>query len=159
METCTVRDAAVKLAEWFSVSSTDAPSNGQGRGESATKSVSPAAVESAKEETVNKPLTFELRGVDSSHAYLAGRGVSPELAAKFGAGFFPGKGSMSGRVVFPIHNRKGELVAYAGRSVDGTEPKYKLPVGFHKSLELFNLHRAAGEENKRRLVVVVEGIL
>ena len=52
---------------------------------------------------------------------------------------------MSGRVVIPIHNERGELVAYAGRSIDGSEPKYKLPAGFHKSLELFNLHRAIGE--------------
>jgi DNA primase len=64
---------------------------------------------------------------------------------------------MQGRVVIPIHNEKGELVAYAGRSIDGSEPRYKLPAGFHKSLELFNLHRAIGETNEARFVVLVEG--
>lgn len=40
---------------------------------------------------------------------------------------------MSGRVVIPIENGKGEVVAYAGRSIDGTGPKYRLPTGFKKS--------------------------
>ena len=64
---------------------------------------------------------------------------------------------MQGRCVIPIHNGNGELVAYAGRAIDGSEPKYKFPVGFHKSLELYNVHRAIGEGNTRHRVVVVEG--
>ena len=54
---------------------------------------------------------------------------------------------MSGRVVIPIHNEQGELVAYAGRWPadegwpDG-EGKYKLLPAFKKSHVLFNLHRA-----------------
>ena len=63
---------------------------------------------------------------------------------------------MHGRIVIPIHNEHGELVAYAGRSIDGSEPRYKLPAGFHKSLELFNLHRVS-EEKEEGSVVVVEG--
>ena len=39
---------------------------------------------------------------------------------------------MAGRMVIPIENERGELVAYAGRSIDGSEPKYKLPAGFKK---------------------------
>ena len=66
---------------------------------------------------------------------------------------FPGKGSMRDRIVIPIHNAKGDLVAYAGRVIDGLEPRYKFPTGFHKSLELFNLHRVRGELS----VVLVEG--
>jgi DNA primase len=62
---------------------------------------------------------------------------------------------MAGRCVIPIHNTRAELVAYAGRSIDGSDPKYKLPAGFHKSAELFNLHRAIGTGCKS--VVVVEG--
>ena len=60
---------------------------------------------------------------------------------------------MHDRIVIPIHNSEGELVAYAGRSIDGSEPRYKFPAGFHKSLELFNLHRVRGEVS----VVLVEG--
>ena len=62
---------------------------------------------------------------------------------------------MQGRIAIPIHNPRGELVAYAGRAVDCGEPKYKLPTGFHKSLEIFNLHRAATAGSDR--VIVVEG--
>src|SRR4051794_20579132 len=90
------------------------------------------------------------------HPYLRERGVPEALAATFGLTFAE-KGIMAGRVCIPIHNHAGELVAYAGRWVgsDETIPegeeKYKLPKGFQKNLELFNLHRV---EHCRHLVVV-----
>jgi len=62
---------------------------------------------------------------------------------------------MTGRVVIPVHNAEGKLVAYAGRGIDGAEPKYRFPKGFKKSLELFNLHRATA--TRSRSVIVVEG--
>ena len=71
-------------------------------------------------------------------------------------GFFSGKGSMNGRIVIPIENERGDLVAYAGRAIDGSEPKYKLPAGFKKSHVLFNLARAL-EEDSTGAVVLVEG--
>jgi hypothetical protein len=86
---------------------------------------------------------------------LASGGITSETAEHFGVGFFSGKGSMSGRVVIPIHNERGDLVAYAGRAIDGAEPRYKLPAGFHKSLELYNLHRAI--TTGQRGVILVEG--
>jgi DNA primase len=55
--------------------------------------------------------------------------------------------------VIPIADRGGELVAYAGRSIDNAEPRYKFPAGFRKSRELFNLHSVKGELR----VVIVEG--
>lgn len=65
---------------------------------------------------------------------------------------------MKGRVVIPLHNKEGELVAYCGRWVGPEEPpegeeKYKFPPKFHKRLVLFNLHRVKG----RKHLVVVEG--
>src|ERR1051326_8516073 len=63
---------------------------------------------------------------------------------------------MHNRLVIPIENETGQLVAYAGRSIDGSEPRYKLPAGFHKSQVLFNLSRAR-EENSTGAVVLVEG--
>src|SRR5262249_26294899 len=89
-----------------------------------------------------------------SHPYLRSRGIQEETARHFGVGFFPGRGSMQGRVVIPILNAHGELVAYAGRAIDNSEPKYKLPPGFRKSSELFNLHRAFGNAE---WVILVEG--
>lgn len=107
----------------------------------------------------NKPLGFTL-SLDPAHPYLRERGLSPEIIDLFGLGFFAGeKGSMVGRVCIPIHNVSGELVAYAGRwalaleELPEGEEKYKLPLGFHKRLEFFNLHRVKHCKH----LVVVEG--
>ena len=62
---------------------------------------------------------------------------------------------MSGRLVIPIHNGNGDLIAYGGRSVDRTQPRYRVPPGFAKSEILFNMHRAAATGESA--VVVVEG--
>ena len=162
MERCSVRDAAIKLQTWFLV-----PAAGNGAGsigkEPRAKSfagkepennlVSQKETNGAGESDPNKPLTFNLQNIDHAHPYLKERGVSEETAQKFGVGFFPGKGSMHDRIVIPIHNSKAELVAYAGRTIDGSEPRYKFPAGFHKSLELFNVHRVRDELS----VVLVEG--
>jgi DNA primase len=100
----------------------------------------------------NKPLTFALKGIDPSHPYLKQRGVSEETARVFGAGHFSGNGSMKDRIVFPITNRGGELVAYAGRATEpSVEPRWKFPSGFHKSLELFGIQEA---RNSRSVVLV-----
>jgi len=63
---------------------------------------------------------------------------------------------MRAQLVIPIENEAGELVAYAGRSIDGSEPKYKVPAGFKKSQVLYNLTRAL-EEDSTGAVVLVEG--
>jgi DNA primase len=160
MENCSIRDAAIKLANWFNVSS----DGGGGRiPERHTEPSSSKQLVAEKEREVevtevvpsgeNKPLSFVLKNIDHSHAYLTARGIAPGTSSHFGVGYFSGKGSMANRVVIPIHNEAGELVAYAGRAIDASEPKYKFPSGFLKSIELFNLHRTAGE----KMVVVVEG--
>jgi DNA primase len=86
---------------------------------------------------------------------LAGRGVDRATAVEFGVGFYAGPGLLSGRIVIPIANAHGETVAYAGRALDGSLPKYKLPAGFRKGWELFNLHHASAPGSKT--VIVVEG--
>lgn len=108
-----------------------------------------------KRRRVSPALNFVLTGIDYSHPYLADRGIDRETAIEFGIGFYPGPGLMHGRLVIPIHNADGELIAYCGRSVDQTRPRYRLPPAFAKSEVLFNMHRAAaGMENS---IVVVEG--
>jgi len=57
--------------------------------------------------------------------------------------------------VIPIRDEKSQLVAYAGRAVNGEEPKYRFPAGFRKSQVLFNLDRAM--QTGSRNVIVVEG--
>lgn len=155
MERCTVRDAALRLQDWFVV-----PTNGQPAGVGSSSPAQTPQVEQSRgvEEgaEINEPLRFQLRGIDHNHAYLAERGIARETAESFGVGFFPGKGSMAGRVVIPIHNKVGELVGYAGRAIDKTDPKYRLPAGFHKALELYSLHRAM-QSGGANVAVVVEG--
>lgn len=161
MERCSVRDAAIKLQTWFLVPAAGNPPASVGKEpraeNSAGKEPEPKRVpekhNGVEESGFNKPLTFTLQNVDCTHPYLSERGVTQEIATTFGVGLFSGKGSMSGRIVIPIHNRDGELVAYAGRTIDGSEPRYKFPAGFHKSLELFNLHRVKDEA----FAVLVEG--
>jgi DNA primase len=105
----------------------------------------------------NRPLGFRLP-LDPAHPYLATRRLPADLAARFGLGVC-GQGSMKGRCCIPIENARGELVAYAGRWIGDEaglpegEEKYKLPKGFDKNLELFNLHRVKA----CRHLVVVEG--
>jgi DNA primase len=105
----------------------------------------------------NRPITISLQ-LDAEHEYLASRGLSAETIETFGLGYCS-RGMMRGRIAIPIHNTKGELLAYAGRWVDGDdvpegEGKYKLPPKFAKSLELYNLHRVPPEA---KTVILVEG--
>jgi len=89
------------------------------------------------------PLTFSLRL--RWHPYLEQRAVHPSTAAWFGIGYYAGSGFLRHRVVFPIHDSEGQLVAYAGRSIDGSEPRYLFPPNFRKSQVVFNLHRRGGD--------------
>jgi DNA primase len=153
MEKCSVREAAIKMQSWFQVPGTGQPPTA---GPNPSTGSEPARKGPGDRGEPNKPLGFRLKDIDHSHPYLAQRGIDPETAEYFGVGFFSGKGSMSGRIVIPIENDRGELVAYAGRSVDGSEPKYKLPAGFKKSQVLYNLARTL-DEGPTGSVVLVEG--
>jgi len=119
--------------------------------EGQTPSPAPPA---APEGPVNPPLTFELK-LDATHPYLAERGLSAELVARFGLGYCS-RGVMAGRICIPIHDAAGQLVAYAGRW-PGEPPevveRYRLPAKFEKSRVLFNLHRVGQAEH----LVLVEG--
>ncbi len=138
LERCSVREAASRLTEWF------------GGSVPACAPVQPAAGQQT-----NLPLRFQLTGLDHSHPYLEGRGLTLTTARALGIGYYGGPGIMQGRIVIPIHNKDYQLVAYAGRSMQGEEPKYRLPPGFHKNQELFLFHRARHSGNNE--VIVVEG--
>lgn len=102
------------------------------------------------------PLPFSLRL--HWHSYLQQRGVDLTTAARFGVGYYAGAGFLRHRIVFPIHDSQGRLVAYAGRSVDDSEPRYLFPPGFRKSQVIFNLHRAVAEAAAHAGgAIVVEG--
>ena len=166
MENASIHAAALKAIEWFGLDAAEmsADSNQEAEEEKAkpktgeTPRPKPAARPAPVVETgsPNKPLKFRLDKLERSHPYLAERGLTLETIIDFGIGFCA-KGMMAERIAIPIKNLNGEVVAYAGRfpgePPEGT-PKYKLPQGFRKSLELFNLDRASKESEDKPLVIV-----
>jgi DNA primase len=167
MEAVSIHAAALKAIEWFnldagSVSANRARSDEPPREKASDTREQAAApeVEASPEEPVvpNKPLKFRLDKLQREHPYLIERGLTLETVIDFGVGYCS-KGMMAGRIAIPIHNVSGEVVAYAGRFIDepseGT-PKYKLPQGFRKSLELYNIDRAK-KESPHELLIIVEG--
>ena len=149
VEGVSLREAGVKLSEWFGAATEV--------GECQVCSVAPAV----EPGVINPPLGFELKAVDRQAAleYARSRGVSEETAERFGLAVSAG-GRFKDRLVIPLHDTEGTLVAYAGRTLDGGEPKYLFPPserGFRKSYLLFNLHRVLAESGENRNVVLVEG--
>jgi DNA primase len=138
MEQCSVYDAAKRIEEWFPAGSGDAatkPARESGKNHSGLENPATAADH-------NKPLAFTLKDVNPSHPMIQERGISVETAREFGMGFFPGKGSMAGRIVFALHE-DGKLVGYAGRTtleVTDANPKWFFGKGLRKSF-LFGLER------------------
>ena len=65
------------------------------------------------------------------------------------------------RVMFPIHDRSGRVIAFGGRAMDANlKPKYlNSPETelFHKGSQLFNHHRARKAAHDREQIIVVEG--
>ena len=133
----------------------------------------------------------------AARAYLAKRGVKPEVAAEFGLGLSDRSGShllrileqkgfppepieqsglvsrresdgglfdrFRGRLMFPIHNESGKVIAFGGRALaEGDEPKYlnspKTDL-YDKGYVLYNLHRAKGPIRKAERAVLVEGYM
>lgn len=140
-----IREAGLLLQEWFELEHDNAPYI-----PSEPKPVTPQPSEH------NALLGFSLSGLDQQHRYLKQRGLSNATIQTFGLGLCA-HGTLSGWIAIPIHNAEGQLVAYAGRwpgKPKSGEPKYRLPRGFRKSLELFNQHRAAKTSPLEPLVVV-----
>jgi DNA primase len=167
MEKVSIHAAALKAIEWFNLDP-EAMSASDDKAETAQpKAAIPAMKPAARPTTPpkaspesnvpNAPLKFRLDKLERNHPYLTEqRGLTPETIVDFGIGFCS-KGMMADRIAIPIHNVKGEVVAYAGRFVGepGEDtPKYKLPPGFRKSQELFNIDRASRETAEMPLVVV-----
>ena len=138
MESCSIRDAALRLQDW----------NGM-------RSLRRLVRASTPLREGNPPLQFALHYVNGDHVYLRNRGLTTSTIRAFGVGFYSGRGFLRGRIVVPIHNEHGQLIAYIGRAIGDEEPKCRFPTGFKKSLALFNLHRAGA--TGARAVIVVEG--
>ena len=148
-----IRDAALLIQDWFNVRADPAPLATQ-----PAERAGERAVQRSSDPDRNPPLKFSLQNLDRTHPYLSLRGLAVETIRTFGVGHCR-NGMLAGWIAIPIHDATGQLVAYAGRwpgEPRNGEPKYRLPKGFRKSLELFNLHRAV-KEDARLPLVVVEG--
>jgi DNA primase len=135
----------------------------------------------------------QLKRSDTAIDYLKGRGVSGEIAQKFGIGYAPDGWQNLGaafddytiselqaaglvikneqgrlydrfrdRVMFPIMNQKGEVIAFGGRVMGQGEPKYlnspETPL-FEKGREVFGLPQARAALRDKNTVIVVEGYM
>ena len=176
MENCDAQEAAIRMNGWFNLGidkqppppredysrqrTGNAPPAASNRPAASVRESAPAipqqAETPAEEEGPNTPLKFALKELQTDHPYMAERGLTDETVAEFGLGFCK-RGTMAGRVAIPIHNTEGALVGYAGRwpgEAPDKRPKYKLPEGFKKMSEVFNLHRALREADGTPLIVV-----
>lgn len=168
MEDVSVHAAALKAIEWFNLDSEAMTGGAEQESQEETspkqQASKPKPTQTQRKTTApqenggpNKPLKFRLEKLEREHPYLTkNRGLNLETIVDFGIGYCA-KGTMAERIAIPIHNPKGEVVAYAGRfpgEPGGDTPKYKLPQGFRKSLEVFNIDRALKEPPDKPLLIV-----
>jgi DNA primase len=77
-----------------------------------------------------------------------------------GSGYFD---FFRGRLMFPIHNESGHVIAFGGRAMrDGDQPKYlnsSETVIYKKTSVLYNLHRARETMRRANRTVLVEGYM
>jgi DNA primase len=77
-----------------------------------------------------------------------------------GTGYYD---AFRGRLMFPIHNESGKVIAFGGRSLrDDDQPKYlnspETPI-YRKTSVLYNLHRARDGMRQTNRAVLVEGYM
>jgi DNA primase len=153
MEQCRgLREAGLRLEEWFGAADNTA---------AVSESPQVDAVEVDEETPTNAPLTFTLQGITHAHPYLTVRGFDEEECEYLGVGFYPGKGMMRNRIVFPLHDASGQLVGYAGRRVEyslhdedeshvapetSDTERWKFPPNFKRGQVVYNLHRVTEDD-------------
>jgi len=113
-------------------------------------------------------LGFADRGGQSLTRRLQQAGFQPEQMEKSGLVIARNDGSglfdrFRGRVIFPIHNESGKVIAFAGRALSSEdEPKYlNSPETdiYRKSYVLYNLHRARKPARDGGFSILVEGYM
>jgi DNA primase len=95
--------------------------------------------------------------------YLKSQGANLDLALKLGIvrkGDHGWYDLFRNRLIFPIRSPKGDVIAFAGRVLDGSLPKYiNSPESslYHKSSVLFGLDLALPAIRTENSVIIVEG--
>ena len=98
------------------------------------------------------------------HDFLGKKGYSSEFLEKSGlfSKKYPGTAFFSNRLMFPINNRKGQVVAFGGRILEGEGPKYlnsgDLPQ-YKKGETLFAFDFALPEIRSTKSVIFCEGYM
>ncbi len=97
---------------------------------------------------------------------LQQQGFSPEQIAASGLAVRRDDGSLYDRfrhrLMFPIHNESGQVIAFGGRAFGDDEPKYlnsAESVLYTKKRVLYNLHRAKETIRRAESAVLVEGYM
>jgi DNA primase len=98
------------------------------------------------------------------HRFLTSKGYSDGFLRT--SGLFtrgnPHRALFAGRIIFPIRSRRGDVVAFGGRIVDGDGPKYinspETPI-YQKREQLFGIDLALQAIRRERHVVVAEGYM
>ena len=94
---------------------------------------------------------------------------SPELEDAAGCGLVIRKDAthrydrFRGRVMFPIRNRRGQVISFGARTLNGDEhPKYlngpETPI-YHKGTEIYGLYEAADAIRAKHRAIIVEGYM
>ncbi len=111
-------------------------------------------------------LGFAPPGWDNLHSGLGGGDALRELLVKAGMLVKNENGKIydrfRDRVVFPIHDRRGRVIAFGGRVLGDDKPKYlNSPETeiFHKGRELYGLYQARQTTRKLERILVVEGYM
>ncbi|MFC3847894.1 CHC2 zinc finger domain-containing protein [Helicobacter baculiformis] len=125
-----------------------------------------------------------LREQEDAWKYLEQRGMSAELITRFELGYCSSSVNrdllkqfsttqlkesglvsnvdrgcvLSGRIVFPIHNRFAKLIGFSGRLLAPMGVKYLHTRGLVKHALLWNYPRARHHINNRRQVIICEGV-
>ena len=136
------------------------PSGTEARNYLASRSVSPEQIEEfglGVSEASGQQLTRRFEGRFAVEALEASGLV---LKRQDGSGFFD---RFRGRLMFPIHNESGKVIAFGGRAMkSGEEPKYlnssDSPL-YTKRNVLYNLHRAKDAVYKSAYSILVEGYM
>lgn len=107
---------------------------------------------------------FSADSYDGFHAWALGKGITGE--ALFDAGLVKrnAQGNLydtfRGRIMFPIHDRRGQVIGFGARAMGDAQPKYlNSPDGvlFHKGRELYGLHLALESSRAAGRLLLVEG--
>ena len=105
-------------------------------------------------------------GNESLRAHLLAEGYSADQMVEAGlmraSEGGPDRDFFYGRLMFPIADRRGNVVGFGGRSLDGSNPKYINTAGteaFDKRKLLYGLHLATGAIRARGEAVIVEGYM